>query len=438
MHESGGRNNEKSSVIINQKQIKQMAKKELTPIETLDNHPKIVKSGLVAFEKKKKEFALLAEKEKTFIINGIDDVEGYAAADEFRKKLKKERTTVTSEAKEYRDPFNAVAKYIISKENELIGVLSPAEKSLEAKLAVIDNEKAAKEAERQAQFEKVLAERKQQLIDAGFLFDGWVYHIQFMQETAESVAAIDLEVIDDEDFQTIIISGQEISAKIMAEKKAEADRQAAREKKAQEDAEKVKQLQKQLQDTLRDSAKIQLKAIGYIEEIDGMKHSVHGDLIYASRLVFNDKSEVESFINDRKNAVSESDAIKKQKADAEAKELENAELNTQRVENIKRLGLGEYFTVEEMAELFNLSEPEFLSALEEAESLKNKANAENLERTERLALDKEVLFDFIEKLRAVKLDAKKLEQPETRMFSEEMVFHINDMLRLADHKINNI
>jgi len=93
--------------------------------------------------------ALLEVKEKYsgLEIKGIDDVAGYALVDEARKDLKRKRREIEVEGKRLRDKATAFSRSVIAQEDELVEIIKPLEKELEAKQDAIDRAKLLKERE---------------------------------------------------------------------------------------------------------------------------------------------------------------------------------------------------------------------------------------------------------------------------------------------------
>jgi len=94
------------------------------------------------FSPKKAELISLVEKCKNLQINGIEDRAGFMAVDEYRKELKKARVEIQKTGKMLRAEALAFQKEVILKEKEMISLIEPTEKELEAKQQVIKDEMA--------------------------------------------------------------------------------------------------------------------------------------------------------------------------------------------------------------------------------------------------------------------------------------------------------
>ena len=92
------------------------------------------------FNPTKSELLLMADKYKNLTIKNIDDKEGYMAVYQARLELKKARVNLKKNGKAAREEALAYQKSVIALENELVGIIEPLEKDLEAKQAVIDKE----------------------------------------------------------------------------------------------------------------------------------------------------------------------------------------------------------------------------------------------------------------------------------------------------------
>ena len=75
-----------------------------------------------------------AEECSSLIIKGVDDKEGYQAVHKARMDLVRTRREINKTGKELRAEAIAFQKAVIDKEKELIGIISPVEDDLKAKL----------------------------------------------------------------------------------------------------------------------------------------------------------------------------------------------------------------------------------------------------------------------------------------------------------------
>lgn len=115
-----------------------------------------MENSLELFHPKKSELMEMAGKYSALTIAGIDDREWYKAVHDARMVLVKTRTGIKEERLKFTRPLDEKKRQAIELEEELIGIISPLEKSLEAKENAIDREKEEirmkKEREKQAIF----------------------------------------------------------------------------------------------------------------------------------------------------------------------------------------------------------------------------------------------------------------------------------------------
>jgi len=202
---------------------------ELIPANPIDQA--LVKENIT--EKVIKEL----QKFKSLKIKGIEDKEGYKAANEARINCKNIRVLAVKVCKAGREDAIKTQKAWIAKENEVVGQISDVETYLENEQARIDNEK---EAIRLAA-EKAEAERMQSrvkaLFDNGCTYDGVNYSIG---ET--TINDTQLKVMDDNIFEPFldrvkVEHARELEMKEQAEKerlaevaRIEAEKQAEAER----------------------------------------------------------------------------------------------------------------------------------------------------------------------------------------------------------------
>ena len=161
------------------------------------------------------EINALVSKYATLEIKSIDDKAGYIAVDTARKELKKVRVEITKTGKAMREEAVAFQKAVIAKEKELVELVEPTEKALEAKQDAIDLEK-----EKQKRI-GLLPERKAKLETIGYEWGN-----------------IDLLALDDTQFDTLF---NQKNAEYLAEKerlmREEQEKLEAEKRKIQEEKE---------------------------------------------------------------------------------------------------------------------------------------------------------------------------------------------------------
>ena len=201
-----------------------------------------INKGLAAFNDKKAELETLAKSAADITINGIEDKEGYKKADAKRKELKAERVAISKEGKSMRDMLTVVSKNIISKEKELIDIISGEEKRLVEEQDKIDAEKERIRLEEIRKEEERIQSRVDGLRQYGYEID---------------LSA--LKSLSDEDYSQLKETAKTNyeaeqarleAERLKAEKKAEEDRLAREEneKKLREQQEEIRKQQDELRE----------------------------------------------------------------------------------------------------------------------------------------------------------------------------------------------
>lgn len=91
------------------------------------------------------ELKELASKYEGMTINGVADEAGYKAVKAARKELGDMRILITKTGKAAREEARAYAAKVIEQEKEYLGVITPTEDTLKAKIEAVDAEKARTE-----------------------------------------------------------------------------------------------------------------------------------------------------------------------------------------------------------------------------------------------------------------------------------------------------
>jgi hypothetical protein len=130
-----------------------------------------INSGLEAFENRKEELTLLKSEAEGLKIESIDDRQGINQVSMIRKKLKKARVDIENEGKAMRDPLTKISKSISAKENELVAIIEPTEKTLLAQEKWVKDEEARIAAEEQRKEDERIQNRVDMLAQFGYGID---------------------------------------------------------------------------------------------------------------------------------------------------------------------------------------------------------------------------------------------------------------------------
>jgi hypothetical protein len=354
------------------------APKEKTEIQVIADN---INSGLLAFEERKAALIQLKKETEGLTITSIDDKQAISQVGVARKKLKSARVEIQKEGKSMRDPLTKISKSISEKEYELIDIIAPIEKDLQAKEDWVESEKkrlADEEAERK---QAIIQARIDKLAAYGFAID-----IAF------------ITAINEEDFEKILDNArteyekelakkaeeerleQEKQAQIekdladlktLREKQAEADRiikerqdelgrQAEALKKQQEEAAKAEELRKsEARVALAQKRKGQLAEMGVIQTIIG-HFEIETELIIGKDAFYGyiNKSEDEwdgfiESIEPQVAAIKEKIRLKKEQDHKEAEEKRLKDIENARLKGIadeqERLRLAELKKEQDLA-----------------------------------------------------------------------------------------
>lgn len=205
------------------------------------------------FNPTKAECLNLAHQFKDLTIAGVDDVEGYKKVHEARMVLKKTRVEIEKTGKSLRAEAVAYQKAVLDMEHDLVDVIEPIEKDLQAKQKAIDeqkeyNKRLALVPERQAKLKEFGVEQTEEFLatleEAQFTEYFLTVKETFLRLKEEKMQAEAKRMEDEKQAQ---IAKADAEAK---EKQRLEDEVKAAEAKAKQDAEDRATLQAQHQKDL--------------------------------------------------------------------------------------------------------------------------------------------------------------------------------------------
>lgn len=195
---------------------------KLSEIQVIANN---INSGLKAFEERKSELTTLRDRVTGLKIENIDDKAAIAEVSTARKTLKKARVEIEKEGKSMRDPLTKISKSISEKQNELIDIISPTEKDLQAKEDWVKAE--------QDKIDQAEADKKQALIQV---------RIDKLAAYGFAIDITFLTAIDEEQFEKVLDNAR-IEYEREQSVKAEADRlEQEKQAKIEKDLSDLKEL----------------------------------------------------------------------------------------------------------------------------------------------------------------------------------------------------
>jgi len=172
-----------------------------------------------------------AEKAMTIVIKDLNDKEGWKQADEARKNLKVKRVTIQKTGKYIRDEANAYAKRVITRQDELVGLIDEAETYLDNRQKEIQAEKdRIKQIEEDKKTERFTT-RTVELTQLGASFNGSSFILGEMVVAASDIKNSSQELYQ----QNVLIPFEQIYEKLRVEKIAEEERLAEERRVAEEE-----------------------------------------------------------------------------------------------------------------------------------------------------------------------------------------------------------
>lgn len=193
-------------------------------LELLQGAQEVAENQISPYQKAVQEYRQLYS---GLTIAGIEDRDGYKAAQEAAKNVRSTRLDLQKESSAIVKAINGFKSKFQGHAKKVIGQFSELEEELRGEMARIDQEKAAeKERERLAELKR-FTDRTDLLFEAGFTYDGYQYR-------AGAVFVVSGEIGDmpEEEFNAKVQEGREEAARLarLIEKaEAEKEREAVAE-----------------------------------------------------------------------------------------------------------------------------------------------------------------------------------------------------------------
>jgi hypothetical protein len=180
-------------------------------------------------------------------IDGIQDEDGYKKVSSAIRFVVSKRTAIEDKRKELKRPHYEIGLAIDAKAKEYISLLAPIEEHLKGQKSKVDAQK--EEIERIIQFERqrILQKRNDRLIAAGMSLVGntyvWKNPFTFSEET---IVAINLETMNDEDFDAEVSNISKLEQEVLARKQQEEEQRKAEQEKLRQEQENLRLEQEKL------------------------------------------------------------------------------------------------------------------------------------------------------------------------------------------------
>ena len=156
-------------------------------------------------------------------IESIDDKEGYEKVSKAIKFVVSKRTAVEQKRKELKADSLAYGRAVDARAKEITDMLSPVEEHLKAEKQKIDDLQAEIERQKQEAIQQKIRQRAQMLLSLGCfsISNEFVWSSPYFEQL--TIPAINLETMDDNDFNQIL-EGLELKVNETIKRKAEEDR----------------------------------------------------------------------------------------------------------------------------------------------------------------------------------------------------------------------
>ena len=209
-------------------------------------------------EELKKEYLPLKVKGGVFVNEKgkicIEDEEGYKKVADGLKFVVSKRTAVDDRRKFLKADSLEFGRRVDARAKEITEMLSPIEEHLRNQKLLIDNLIKEKEKEIEEKKNQQKIERHNRLIKANMKLVGneyiWDSRVDLLGQ--ETLPAINLEILDDEDFETFVADLEKKDAADKEQYEAAQKAKEEQERKIKEDADKLRQEQDKLQKEIKE------------------------------------------------------------------------------------------------------------------------------------------------------------------------------------------
>lgn len=178
------------------------------------------------------------------------DKDGYEKVSKAIRFIVSKRTAVEDKRKELKADSLAYGRAVDARAKEITELISPIETHLKAQKQQVDDEIAIVEAQLQQEKQRKLQERHLRLVNAGMTAIANTYIWNYGDETHE-LLAINLETMDDKDFEAEINKVIKLENDKQEKIKQEEERKAEEQRLIQEQQEAVRKQQQEEQEKLR-------------------------------------------------------------------------------------------------------------------------------------------------------------------------------------------
>jgi hypothetical protein len=217
-------------------------------------------------------------------INGIADEDGYKKVASAIRFVVSKRTAIEEKRKELKRPHYEIGLAIDAKAKEYIALLAPIEDHLKTQKAAVDQTIAIIEEQKAIQKQKLLQQRNDKLIAAGMSLVGntyvWKNPFTFAEET---IVAINLETMNDEDFDAEVSNITKLEQEVVARKQQEEEQRKAEQEKLRQEQENLRLEQEKLrkqQDEINNQKRLEEESLRkQIIEINNMKRQMRLEML---------------------------------------------------------------------------------------------------------------------------------------------------------------
>jgi hypothetical protein len=303
----------------------------------------------------------IAELKKEYMgltIKDIDDEEGYKAVSKALRLITSKGSAVESVRKQLKAPYYSVGVAIDDKAKEIVAMLAPIKTYLKDTKQVIDDARLERETQLELERQRVLKYRNDMLIQAGMSLIGntYVWKDPFDSNVEETLMYVNIETMDDNDFNEELQKIVDLQAAADKRKQDEKDKI---EKEKEENRQKEEALKAELESIRNEKIQMRLdfltelgcsvsqyrekRAFGVVEENSVFyEHKNKGFIVCTKDSLADTKDwsglmqETRTKISDLKKAVLEEE---EKENETQKREEDITKKQNEKVEVLKLIGL---------------------------------------------------------------------------------------------------
>ena len=250
---------------------------EVTETPIAKSFDELVDRQLVKYEEVIPAVEELKKEYLSLTIASLDDKEGYEKVSKGLRLMVRKRNEIDEKRKELKADAIRYGTLVDDKAKEYTALIAPIEAHLRSEKEKIDGEKKRIEEEKELAKQKKIAQRHQQLLDAGMyiLNESYFWQSKIDPTQDEMLHRLNLETYDDEKFELYranverLVNAEKETLRAEEEKRRQAQKKIDDEKKALEDEQRLMK-----QERLNFRSEI-LEILGFVRNENSFTHSLN-------------------------------------------------------------------------------------------------------------------------------------------------------------------